>query len=309
METDNLSPGYRGVVQAWECDQIGHLNVSHHFGRASDQGHFIRHMFGLTPDFLKREGKGTVALEEHARFHREALSGEVLIAHSAPVEIHDRHMVVFTEIRNGEDLLVTTFRTVIGYFDLNARKLNHWPDMVLAKANPLQMPLPDYATPKFLSAARIETAGITVEKSKTAGFNRYGGAAINAWECDQFGHMNTMFYVRRFTEAVASFWNAAGMSPQKMRETKTSFVVGEMKLAYVSELLAGDICETYSGLAALSDKTICIEHRIFNTATGALAAVGRVRGVCFNLQKRCAQTIPPELAQALTKFTIRPKHG
>ena len=39
---DRLIPGYRGVAQSWECDLMGHLNVSHYFGRASDHNNAKR---------------------------------------------------------------------------------------------------------------------------------------------------------------------------------------------------------------------------------------------------------------------------
>ena len=88
-----LVPGYQGIAQKWECDNMGHLNVSYFFGRSSDQAFFMRHALGLDPASLRDSGHGTVALEEHCRFHREVTSGGMMIGRSAVIELRARTMV------------------------------------------------------------------------------------------------------------------------------------------------------------------------------------------------------------------------
>ena len=62
-----LMPGYRGVAQSWECDLMGHLNVSHYFGRSSDHASFTRFNLGMAPrDMVADEAGGS----GHEDFHR-----------------------------------------------------------------------------------------------------------------------------------------------------------------------------------------------------------------------------------------------
>ncbi len=292
-----LTLGYSGVVQRWECDNYDHLNVSFHFGRSSDQAHFTRNMIGLSPQFLRDNKRGTVALEEHARFHREAASGELIRAYSAPLEIKQRTMTALHELRNSDDDLITSIRVVIGFFDTQKRKLTAWPDQTVERARAQQIDIPAYAAPKFISGARIVSDNINLETTREAGFGHTGGAAINAWECDQFGHMNTMFYVRRFNEAAPHFWEMFGLSREGLRQAGTGFVVGEMKITYISELLAGDICAVYSCLRAVTEKTVLIEHRLFDAARGTLSAIAYVRAVYFDLTTRRATAFPSWLTE------------
>lgn len=300
-----LIEGYRGIVQSWECDILNHLNVSHYFGRASDQAFFLRQALGLSPQKLRTQEHGTVALEEHARFHREIRAGEIFYGRTAPVELDERTMVAFSEFRNGHDKLITSFRTLVGHFDLKSRRLIPWADETHDAFSRHQITLPDYAKPRHIIAASHRTRTSTQAESAAAGFIRTGATAINQWECDHFGHLNTMFYVRRQTEAAPNFWHLIGLPRAKMEKYDTSFVVGEMRINYLAELTAGDIVASWSGLHEYTDKSILMEHRLFNAETETLSSSALVRAVCFDLKTRRATQIPDSIGAHFAPYTIK----
>ena len=282
-----LMPGYRGVAQSWECDLMGHLNVSHYFGRSSDHASFTRLNLGMAPRDMVANHRGTVALEEHARFHKEVHAGGMMVGRSAPVETSERTMTVYQEFRDSDNQLLTSFKTVIGHFDTANRKLVPWTDTTLELAQAARIDLPDHAAPLQVPAGgRVKPPSLT--ETQDAGFARTGGNTVNAWECDQFGHMNTMFYMRRQTEAVPHMWHNLGIDLSDMRDKQRGFVVGEICMSYVNEVLEGDIVETWSGVRELKEKTVLAEHRLYNTETGQLAATSLVRAVHFNLETRRA---------------------
>ena len=55
---------------------------------------------GLLPRQMVADRRGTVALEEHARFHREVRAGGMMVGRSAPVEIGEKTMTVYHEFRD-----------------------------------------------------------------------------------------------------------------------------------------------------------------------------------------------------------------
>lgn len=292
-----LTSGYQGVVQNWECDRNEHLNVSFYFGRSSDQAFFMRDKLALRPEAMRATHRGTVALEEHVRFHKEVSAGGLMIGRSAAAEMGDKTMRVYQEFRDPQHNLQACFSTLIGHFDTQQRRLVPWSQETRAAFDAQRIDLPDAAQPKYLTP-NGHVGGLTLDETLKAGFHRTGGAGINAWECDQFGHMNTMFYVRRINEAAPHAWAAAGIDMMNTQSSGTSSVVGEMCMSYVAELRAGDMVETYSHMTQVTDKTILVEHRLFNAATGALSAVGRVKALCFDIATRraCAW---PEATRAL----------
>lgn len=288
-----LWPGYGGVAQTWECDLMGHLNISHYFGRSSDHASFTRLAMGMAPREMVANHRGTVALEEHGRFHREVVAGGTMIARSAPVEIGQRTMTMYQEFRDPKNNLQACFKTLIGHFDTQARKLVPWSDKTRALAEAARIDLPDHAAPRHLPAGgRI--APMTRDDSMAAGFQRLGGTSVNSWECDQFGHMNTMFYVRRQTEVARFMWHNIGIDIDAMNGQGRGFVVGEMRVSYMSEVLEGDVVETYTGIREMTDKSVRVEHRLFNAETGALSALAQVRVIHFDLNSRRATNWPDD---------------
>lgn len=299
-----LTQGYQGVVQNWECDANQHLNVSFYFGMSSDQAFFMRHAMGLRPDEMRAQGRGTVALEEHVRFHQEVRAAGQVIGRSAPVELGEKTMRVYHEFRDPQNNLQAAFSTLIGHFDTKARRLVPWSDETRAAFEAQRITLPDWGTPKHIAGnGRVDH--ITLDETLAQGFVRVGGAGINSWECDQFGHLNTMFYVRRINEAGPHIWTAAGIDSEKNYAAGFGSVVGEMCMSYVNELREGDMVETYSHISEARDKTVMVEHRLFNAQTGALSAVGRMRSVCFNTNSRRAAPWPTETRAAFDAFAKR----
>jgi acyl-CoA thioester hydrolase len=295
---DTLVQGYKGIAQNWECDMNNHLNVSHFFGRSSDHAFYMRHALAMSPRQMVADRRGTVALEEHARFHREVRAGGMMIGRSAPVEIGEKTMTVYQEFRDPQGRLQTSFKTVIGHFDLEARRLTPWSDETLARAHALRIDLPDHAAPKFVAPGR-PAKPIALTQTLADGFFKSGGNGINAWECDQFGHLNTMFYIRRQTEAVPHFWAELGFDLPTIFKGGNGFVVGEMRVAYLNELREGDMVDTYSAVREVDDKTVLAEHRMYNVETGDLSARTVTRAVFFDAATRRACAWPDAMRAKL----------
>ena len=205
-----------------------------------------------------------------------------MVGRSAPFEIGERTMGIYQEFRDADDTLLTSFKTLIGHFDTANRKLIPWTAKTLELAHGAKIDLPDHAAPAHVPAGSRVTP-MSLAQSQEAGFHRIGGNIVNAWECDQFGHMNTMFYIRRQTEAVPHMWHRLGIHLSDMRAEGRGFAVGEMRMSYVNELLAGDVVETWTAIREVKEKTLLAEHRLYNAETGQLAAISLVRAVHFDL--------------------------
>ncbi|GIR10246.1 MAG: hypothetical protein CM15mP21_5080 [Hyphomicrobiales bacterium] len=84
-------------------------------------------LWALTLRLCVTGGHGTVALEEHCRFHREVTSGGMMIGRSAVIEPRERTMVVYQEFRDAKDALQASFPNRNWIFDTKARRLMPWP--------------------------------------------------------------------------------------------------------------------------------------------------------------------------------------
>ncbi|MDX5365445.1 MAG: thioesterase family protein, partial [Alphaproteobacteria bacterium] len=236
------------------------------------------------PSHVKGDSRAMVALEDHIRFHRELLAGDIMHMRSLPVELRDRTLVSFHELFNSSTGEVSaTVTAVSGHFDLDARRLIRWPDEAKARAAPFLGPLPPHAEArgvereKRLPDLHLEDADHFVEI--------YRGAVM-PWECDDFGHMNSRFYMARFSDGAGHLWQAIGFGKRDMLDRRRGTVVLEMRLNYRREVSSGTMLVVRSTLTRIEGKTLTFVHFMFDAETGLLAATGEAIAVMLDLDAR-----------------------
>src|SRR5689334_4990581 len=92
-----LVPSYRGSVNAWECDENGHLNVRFLLDKV-DQGL----PFALDALGLRAAGQGRLPRirSQHVRFLREARLATPLAAHAGLASSKDDALTFYSELRH-----------------------------------------------------------------------------------------------------------------------------------------------------------------------------------------------------------------
>ena len=69
---------YRGNVNSWECDQMGHMNVQFYMARGSEAfGHF-QNALGLSPPVIRESKKGLRFKSLRIQFKAEVHAGSIL---------------------------------------------------------------------------------------------------------------------------------------------------------------------------------------------------------------------------------------
>jgi acyl-CoA thioester hydrolase len=109
---------------------------------------------------------------------------------------------------------------------------------------------------------------------------------VYPWQCDHVGHMNIMWYVRKFDEANWNLLARIGLTPTYLRETGRGMAAVQQNISYKRELLAGDIVEVKSELLEVGVKSIRFGHEMRNAETGEIAATCEITGVHINRQAR-----------------------
>ena len=275
---------FRGTVNTWECDDVGHMNVQFYVARASDAVFYLRHALGLSPSRIRAERRAMVALEEHLRFHRELRAGDIMHMRSRPVEIREKTLVSFHELFNsatGETS--ATIVAVSGHFDLEKRKLIPWRDEARERAAPFLGPLPSHAEPRSVPR---EKRLPDIRLADAQHFIEIYRGAVMPWECDDFGHMNTRFYMSRFSDGAGHLWQALGFDKRTMQEKRRGTVVLELRLNYIREVRSGAMLVVRSTLTHLEGKTLTFTHFMFDAETGELAATGEAVAIMLDLDAR-----------------------
>jgi len=131
----DLIPTYRGSVQSWHCDHMGHMNVMWYVGKFDEGTWNLLSMMGLTGTYFREQKRGMVAVDQHLQYKRELMAGDTLTVASGVLEIRAKVLLFFHEMRNGETGEVAAIcRFTAIHLDTALRRACPFPDEVAARA-------------------------------------------------------------------------------------------------------------------------------------------------------------------------------
>ena len=121
-------------------------------------------------------------------------------------------------------------------------------------------------------------------------------------ECDHLGHMNVQFYIAKMSDAAWHIMASIGITPAFIRERRQAPAAVRQEIAYLKELLAGDLIRMDSGVLEASERKLTFYHRLVKVETGQVAMTSKVFTVNMDLdQRRSAPLDAAVLARALER--------
>lgn len=125
---NQLEVTYRGAVYPWHCDHMGHMNVMWYTGKFDEASWSLLASVGLTRSFLAGRGHGLAAVQQNITYKHELKAGDIVSVQSGILDVQDKIIRIFHEMRNEETREVSAFATITGlYMDINIRRAIHIP--------------------------------------------------------------------------------------------------------------------------------------------------------------------------------------
>lgn len=125
---------YRGVVTAWDCDHMGHLNIAGYVRRLDEAHWTFFAALGLTPGHLRLTGRGMAAVEQTIRYFKELRAGEVVGVYSHLLEMQPKVLRSRHELRNEETGAICAVEEITcAHLDLQQRRAVPFTDEVRAR--------------------------------------------------------------------------------------------------------------------------------------------------------------------------------
>jgi acyl-CoA thioester hydrolase len=114
---------YRGTVYPWHCDHVGHMNVMWYVGKFDEATWNLLHRVGITPAYLRDNGRGMAAVDQHIEYKRELKAGDIVTIRSKVLEFAGKKIRFRHEMTNGETGELAAVTTLVGvHMDTSARK-------------------------------------------------------------------------------------------------------------------------------------------------------------------------------------------
>ena len=127
-------------------------------------------------------------------------------------------------------------------------------------------------------------------------------SVAHPWQCDILGHMTTRYYMAMFDDASYHFlhhlfgWNGA-----RDENGEFGWVDVRHTINYQAEVEAGGLLEVRAELVKVGGKSMTVSYEMINLGSGDIVATLESVVVLFDLEKRCAVTIPDDLREIATK--------
>ena len=126
---------YRGVVYPWSIDHVGHMNVASYTARFDEATWHFLAALGLTPGFLKANGRSAVAADQKTQYKREVLSGSLLHVTTELRAIGAKSLRFVHHMYDSETNEEVAVTELVGvYFDIGRRVSVELPDIVRERA-------------------------------------------------------------------------------------------------------------------------------------------------------------------------------
>jgi acyl-CoA thioester hydrolase len=133
-----LNVTYRGMVYPWHCDHMGHMNVMWYVGKFDEATWHLLALAGITPSYMRDNNVGMVAVEQHIAYKRELIAGDMITIRSGILEMKEKSIRFFHEMRNDETDEIAAVTVLTGVqIDHQSRRSSSLPQEIRNRAQSL----------------------------------------------------------------------------------------------------------------------------------------------------------------------------
>ncbi len=265
---------HRSFVNRWECDENNHMNVQFYMKRFDEAVQIMDAIEG------HKAPRPTMC---HIRYHRELLEGDCAIIRSGwftDTNGRTRRVHIMTHGETGKICTTVLDGFAEGAPVSNTRLVDGDPEL-------------EAALPRGLNDEPIlfENAELAVA-NKTAAISNY--SIVEDQDCGTDRYLRYNRIISRFTDGAPHIWDHSGLNTGWLQEHNLGRVAVEMKVMAKAETLPGTALRLISGLSDRNEKTFRIQHELQEIVSGKTVALGEVRCLILDLEKRRAVALPEE---------------
>ena len=81
---------YQGTIYPWNCDHMNHMNVKFYVEKFDEATWNLFTYLGLSPNYLRENKKGMVALEQNIKYQKEVFAGDNIYVKSGVIDIKEK---------------------------------------------------------------------------------------------------------------------------------------------------------------------------------------------------------------------------
>lgn len=263
---------WRGVANAWECDELGHLNVRFYLAKAAEAVGGLAHLLAMPDAFTAKPNATLIARDMTIRFLAEARPGAPLAISGGIVDQDEKGLtaaLIMEHCALGKPAAAFTVR--LEHYSPAHQRIFPWSARTHDALAALQIPRPPDCQTRSLDL-NPPSLDASLERADALGLEPIGRGLINADEVDALGHMRAEFAFGKISDSVIHFKDAFPHHWRAMREGRPLDVAGavlEARIVMRRWPRAGEGFVIRSGVKAVNDKVRTLVHWAIDPVSGA----------------------------------------
>lgn len=310
MTTAEGLPGveiWRGGVNTWDCDEMGHMNVRHYVVRAQEGLVGLAAELGLPGAFTPHANATLLVKEHHIRFLREAHAGAPLTMLGGVIEMGEtdaRLLQLLIHPASGE--LAATFQTTVVHATPREGQPFPWPRIARERAEALMVEVPEKARARSVDLSPFAPTA-SLARADALKLSRIGLGGLLPTDCDVYGRMRAEQFIGRVSDGIGAFihpFRDLVVEHAEHRPQRTGGAVLEYRIAYLAWPRIGDRIDIRSGLVGTDARTMRVVHWMLDPATGEPWGTSEAVAITFDLDARKVVPVSDAARAALARFEV-----
>jgi acyl-CoA thioester hydrolase len=297
---------YRGSVNTWECDEMGHMNVRFYVARMMEGLAEFAHQAGLSHAFRPRARSTLIPRDQNIRFLKEFRAGQSFVMKACVLEVTEDSILLHQQIDHVSGEPGAAYRTWIDHLDIDSGRTFPWSDTTRANFEQLKGKAPAELAPRSLDMSVAPRASATMADADAVNAPLIGRGVVQPGHCDPSGRMLAEFFIARLSDSIGHLlqpWREeVGKAAAARGETvKAGGAVLEYRLVYRRWPGVGDRFVIRSGRGFMKEKAHSFIHWILDPDSGEAWCTAEAVAVAFNIETRKIIPASPEALKALAK--------
>jgi acyl-CoA thioester hydrolase len=304
---------YRGSVNTWECDEMGHMNVRFYVARQMEGLAVMAPYLNVSRSFRRNASSTLIPVDQHIRFMKEVHPGRPVYMEGGVLEVSADEVVIYQELKHSvSDETAAAFRTRFRHVEAKTLKPFDWRDKTLQAFDALKVDPPGHTAPRSIDPAitPLSDSEISATIPRELGIPVIGRGSVPSSHCDPHGRMMPEHFIGRVSDSVPNLMSAwrdevARAAESNGEKIRTGAAVLEYRLVYRDWPKPGDLIEVQTGLGTVQPKVHSLVHWLTNPITDKVYCTSEAMAVTFNLDTRKVIAANPDHMALLEKRAIR----
>lgn len=260
---------WRGNANAWECDELGHLNVKFYLAKAMEAVAHLAHRSGMTPPFRPGATATLIVREVHINFLAEARPGAPLAIRGGLSAMGPGGCEAALVMEHGDGRAAAGITLTLDHAVPRSGQVFPWPAGIAARAGGMVIERPKACEPRGLPP-RVSSAKPGLDEAGRLGLTEIGRGAFSGADGDVFGFLRPEGLLGKVSDSVIHLREAfpEEWDSQAASDDAVGGALLECRIRVRGRPRAGDLFVIHSGLVEANANVRRLVHWVLDPVTG-----------------------------------------